>query len=784
MIPPRHYVVIENPLVRNAQGEPVRDKNGNYLLLQSETEIRLAQEPFPLYPGEKIKGDITELTFVPQSSALRISAQREFVDASGVKRNPGDEWLFEGPCTYFPRIEERVVRLVSSIPIGLNQALRLRASRGCIDRDGHPRKDGEEWIVRNPGPYLPGVDEEPLLPLMAYEVLQFNQALHLAAERTFVDQLGRPRRAGEEWLVSHTDAATYIPDVQERLVTRVSLTTLNSRQYCVVRDPIGADGKLQMGRVELRRGPTNFFLHPGEVILSGIQDVHILSEDQALLLRAREAYVDENGESHSPGDRWMVRGPCDYVPPVQVEIVQTRAKIPLDQNEGIYVRDIPTGKVRAEIGESYMLKPNEELWEKTLPQTVEQLLTKLSVGNIFRPDGSRDPTRVVTLRAPYNSAVQLYDFKERKKRVVFGPDLVMLAPEEEFTVLSLSGGTPKVPHKIKALTLMLGPDFMTDIVTVETSDHARLQLKLSYNWNFEIDHSDLAAADRLFAVPDFVGDCCKAIAGRVRSVVAATPFDAFHKASATLIREAIFGRDANGSIQNRFTFPANSLSISNIDIQSVEPVDHRTRDSLMKSVQLAIEITTKSQEARARHESERKEQKAKGELQRQRIADDSVAESARAKLVELKSLCNQLEAQGTATAEAQARSNANSIIGEANVLHAKDTTEAGRIRTERELQDQEKVRSLEVNYKRGLTDLEIHRQQELAKIEASKFKNVVVAIGPETIAEISNAGPEMQAQLLSGLGLKSFLITDGTSPVNLFSTATGLLGTNTPASST
>jgi major vault protein len=57
--------------------------------------------------------------------------------------------------------------------------------------------------------------------------------------------------------------------------------------------------------------------------------------------------------------------------------------------------------------------------------------------------------------------------------------MVSLAPDEEFTVLSLSGGKPKVEHAIKTLSLVLGPDFMTDILIVETSDHARLKLKLS-----------------------------------------------------------------------------------------------------------------------------------------------------------------------------------------------------------------------------------------------------------------------------------------------------------------
>ena len=53
-------------------------------------------------------------------------------------------------------------------------------------------------------------------------------------------------------------------------------------------------------------------------------------------------------------------------------------------------------------------------------------------------------------------------------------------------------------------------------------------------------------------------------------------------------------------VRNKFVFPANNLNITSVDIQSVEPVDQRTRDSLQKSVQLAIEITTASQEAAAR----------------------------------------------------------------------------------------------------------------------------------------------------------------------------------------
>jgi len=35
---------------------------------------------------------------------------------------------------------------------------------------------------------------------------------------------------------------------------------------------------------------------------------------------------------------------------------------------------------------------------------------------------------------------------------------------------------------------------MTDIVTVETSDHARLSLQLAYNWKFDVDSKSPDAA--------------------------------------------------------------------------------------------------------------------------------------------------------------------------------------------------------------------------------------------------------------------------------------------------
>ena len=285
-----------------------------------------------------------------------------------------------------------------------------------------------------------------------------------------------------------------------------------------------------------------------------------------------------------------------------------RKAIPLDGNEGIYVRDVKTGRVRAVIGSTYMLTQDEELWQKEMSKQVEYLLNRdpLVERNVptrqltkskteqqptTTSSNTRDRSKLVTYRVPHNACVQIYDYKAKVARIVFGPELVMLGPDEHFTLLSLSGTVPKKPNQIQSICLLLGPDFFTDVIVIETADHARLSVQVSYNWHFEVlDRTDSREAAKLFSVPDFVGDAAKAIASRIRGAVAGTQFDDFHKNSAQIIRASVFGLDADKRVRDRFVFPQNNLVITSIDIQSVEPVDQRTRDALQKSVQLAIEV--------------------------------------------------------------------------------------------------------------------------------------------------------------------------------------------------
>ena len=102
--------------------------------------------------------------------------------------------------------------------------------------------------------------------------------------------------------------------------------------------------------------------------------------------------------------------------------------------------------------------------------------------------------------------------------------------------------------------------------------------------------------------------------------------------------------------------------------------------------------------------------------------------------------------------------------------------QAMKIEAESELERLSSAREAEIRFLKEQNELELNKSRETAEIETSKFKNMVDAIGCATLQAIATAGPDMQCRMLQALGMKSTLITDGNTPINLFSTAQGLIG--------
>jgi len=636
VIPNLHYVRILNPVLRDEKNSVIFDKLGLPKYRWSKTEYRTRQDfpnPFPLYSeeilldknGNKLNSNnenpdsakyLNQLRYVEDLSYLVLQANVRFTEVTGksenITRNPGDSWVFYGPSYYLPRYEVEVVKEQKCRIIKDNQALVLRAKNDFKDRNGIQRKTGEKWLMREKGAYLQDVEEE-VERVDDAQILDDQTSLLLRADFDFKDFYGNERKAGEEWLITSEISNSHIVDIFEELIN--------------------------------------------------IQSKIVLKND-------RENFVDENNIKKNAGDKWMINGPLKFIPGVEIKILEKRNKIPLDKNEGIYIRNIKTGKLFKHIGSSYFLSPDEELWEKDLPGNIEKIyLNDLNLT-------WRDKSKLVAYRCPFNCIMQIYNLKTKTNRIIFGPDLAVLDPEEEFTLMSLSGKTPKVSGVINTLYLKLGPTFSSDEFIVETIDHTKLKLKVSYDWIFDIKTGDADAALKIFKIRDFIGDMVKTLASRIRSTTATISFEDFHKNSDLYIRKSVFGEDTNGKLNSNLRFEESNLLIRHVDIQSVIPIDSTTKELLQKSVSLAIELTTKTYEQEFQIQALIKDQEFTGEVEKLKIQNEIDFIKKEIDLNKLKVESNIIEKNGLSRAEALAFKDALVIESKSKVDLAEMNIEA------------------------------------------------------------------------------------------------------------
>jgi len=647
---PNSYIRVLNPVVRDEKGEVVYEElNGKKSKLAKlrfgDEEIRSYdkfEEPFPLFPGELQVGEISKARILGEDQALRLVALRDFHDEmSNVDREVGNEWILPGPLIYIDKVEIEVIEELNSIVITYDSALRVRAKKDFIDINGNKRISGEEWLVRKSGPYIPSAEEE-VVKLETPFILSDTNAIILEATSNFKDVYGKQRNIGEKWLLTNEITSIHITDVYEKCLKVINKIILTRHQYCRILNPV-VNGINQYGRVEIRKGETSFFLQPDEILVNDkIEDVEILSKDEALLIMCKEDFEDTTGK-HVSGERWLIKGPCSYIPSVEVEILDKREKIYLGDTEGIYVRDIRTGQIKMVSNQSYLLEAHEELWEKEVPTDVQLLLDNDGTYEVKSPpklNVNRKKSQIITFTVPHNSVTQIFDYQSKKSKLVFGPELIKLQPHEQLTVIELSGDNPVKEKQVKTLLMRLGPDYISDTIEVETSDHAKLNLKLTYSWQFVFDKNNREELEKIFQVKDFVGDCCKSIASRIRGIVSSVSFDTFHKESSNIVQVGVFGKDAEGKLKKPLIFKANNLVIANVDIQSQEPVDKKTREILNESMKLSMFTNIKIQEADARHRENRANQEAKGKVEKKQIEDDTDLEDKKLVLLELQAQLN------------------------------------------------------------------------------------------------------------------------------------------------
>ncbi|KAM9959494.1 hypothetical protein ACTFIR_000571 [Dictyostelium discoideum] len=344
------YCIIESPVIRDQDKKTVLvDKYGQAKLKHGSREIRFESgEPFPLYPGESMIGKISPLTVILNNEAIVIKALVDFLDTETSKLiSAGDEWLMYGPATYKPRVEEHVKEIRKAFIVKPHNALKIMATNDFKDKVyKQQRKSGDEWLMTVEGPYILDAYEK-LVEIVEPYVLDDNNSIHVVSNRKFVDSNGVERKKGDKWLLTKQDTTLFIPQPSVTVEKVVPVTVLTQLNYVIISDPYDEDtGAPLLGEKKIVKGPKNFFQKPGET-LSCIENTYILEPEDAVYVKVLEEFEESvrSGNilkkvTRKSGTKYLVYGPCEYVPPLTVQVLKKTKAIISNEQFGIYIFDL------------------------------------------------------------------------------------------------------------------------------------------------------------------------------------------------------------------------------------------------------------------------------------------------------------------------------------------------------------------------------------------------------------------------------------------------------------
>lgn len=275
------------------------------------------------------------------------------------------------------------------------------------------------------------------------------------------------------------------------------------------------------------------------------------------------------------GEVKTVKGPAMYLPDPRVEVVVKRT-LTEPQCKLWYPNN------------SDVLKANGHLNDELLCTTA--CLTK-SIGaalvdaiseqnNNFNRSNSYTKPRTISLdSSKYEGAVVVNVWtgyavnvisKDGNREVVCGPKTIVLDYDQTLEMLELSTGKPKTTDNLtKIVYLNYKNNCVTDIVNAETSDFAKVSIKVSYIVNF-----NEANKDNWFSVDNYVKRLCDWARSKIKKAIKKYSLAEIYNKYNDVVTSAI--SDENGYHK----FSENGMAISDVEVFSLRVNDQNIQDMI------------------------------------------------------------------------------------------------------------------------------------------------------------------------------------------------------------
>lgn len=453
---------------------------------------------------------------------------------------------------------------------------------------------------------------------------------------------------GQLIIIKGTDVSFYMPPTGIEVVKDENgdyvrkAVTLERLEYCIL---LGENGEKRY-----LKGPDVVFPEPTEEVVEKDGKIKFaaieLNPGSGIYIKVIADYTDEDpATEHKAGEELFLTGGTQaiYYPRPEHALIKYGDKeihyaVVVPEGDGRYVLNKDSGKVSLKRGPQMLLPdPREEvivrrvlsdaevsLWfpgnnealevNRDLSQKADggknflyseeaargtQALRSTAraafAGDAVSRSTSYTPPRTITLNTKYEGAVTVDVYngyaillvnKTGKRRVVVGPQTVLLEYDERLVAFELSTGKPKTTDRLlKTAYLKVRSNTVSDIVKAETADLVNVEVKLSYRVNFEgSDH------ESWFSVENYVKFLTDHLRSLLRAAVKRIGVEDFNRHAVDIVRDTILGEHPeNGGARTGRPFEENGMRVYDIEVLAVTIGDAAIADLLKGAQRSSVE---------------------------------------------------------------------------------------------------------------------------------------------------------------------------------------------------
>ena len=354
--------------------------------------------------------------------------------------------------------------------------------------------------------------------------------------------------------------------------------------------------------------------------------------------------------------------------------------------------------------------------------------------------------------------------KNGERKVVCGPQTVLLDYDQDLERLELSIGCPKSTDRpLRTVYLRHENNKVSDVISIETSDFVRANIKVSYCVDFDADHQD-----KWFCVDNYVKYLCDRMRSLLKRAAKQYTINEFYQNYSDIVRCVVLGlpmgdKNCEDSGDNKHRghrfFSENGMFVHDVEVLDLSvqrDIENMLLESQHEMIRKTLELADAKREAEIAEAMAVAEQK-KQELRTQELINkmELQKQEAERKLAIQAQVNRQQEAEDRAKRQAEA--DMQPILDA--ISASREAREAAEHKARQDRIDAENKAA--IDHAKAAAEVESARQAAYA----NTVKEIMASISPDMIAAIKMGG---QIDLMSALAehMSPYALANGESVVD------------------